>query len=95
MPVSLEHSLQQYFLFSHRVMATKTFLERDGLALVSDERDIMVSNKEIANVIAWCDETGVIARQVSTIPFAQYVFGVNLWRVHDDEQRAWFALRWS
>ena len=55
----------------------------------------MVSNKEIANVIAWCDETGVIAHLVSTVPFAQYAFDVNLWRVHDDEQRAWFALRWG
>ena len=76
-------------------MGTKVFLERKGLALVSDERDVMVSSSLIKDVIAWCDENSIDAEQVATSPTTQYSFGVNLWRVRNDEQRMWFMLRWS
>ena len=76
-------------------MATKVFLERKGLALVSDERDVMVPHTEMHKVITWCEQTGIIAEQVDTSPTTQYAFDVDLWRVRNDEQRAWFALRWS
>ena len=76
-------------------MTTKVFLERSGVALVSDERDVMVSSSLIKDVIAWCDENGIDAEQVAKSPVTQYSFGVNLWRVKNDEQRMWFALKWA
>lgn len=76
-------------------MGTKVFLERKGLALVSDERDVMVPHTELHKVITWCEQTGIIAEQVSTSPTTQSAFGVDLWRVRNDEQRMWFTLRWA
>ena len=76
-------------------MATKVFLERKGLALVSDERDIMVTSSLTKDVIAWCDENKIDAEQVANSPITQYSFGVNLWRVRNEEQRMWFTLRWA
>lgn len=76
-------------------MGKKTFIEHSGFKLESDERDIMVSNKLIEQVIAWCEQTGVVAEQVDTSPITQWRFGVNLWRVQNEKQRMWFTLRWS
>jgi hypothetical protein len=76
-------------------MATKTFIEKKGLKLVGDERDIMVSNSLIADVIKWCDDMNIGAEQVDVSPITQWSFGVNLWRIKNEQQRLMFALRWS
>ena len=76
-------------------MASKIFCQTHRYRLISDERDIMVSNQVIADVLEWCDRTGVVAEQVITQSVTQRMFGVNLWRVRDEQQRTLFALRWS
>lgn len=76
-------------------MSSRVFLKKGPLLLVSDERDIIVSNQLIDQVIAWCDEHNICAEQVATLSLTQWSFGVNLWRVRDEEQRMWFALKWS
>jgi 2-hydroxy-3-keto-5-methylthiopentenyl-1-phosphate phosphatase len=79
-------------------MATKTFIEIDGLKIVSDERDIMVPEKYFNDVVEWCKENHINV----TNPLGGYnkfiasrMFKVNLWRVKKPEQRLLFALRWS
>ena len=76
-------------------MGTKVFASKVGYDLVSDERDIMVSNLMIADVIKWCDDMGIRVEQVDIPPIFQWSFGVNLWRVKDEQQRILFALRWQ
>lgn len=77
-------------------MGIKVFATtRSGAQLVGDERDIMISNQLIADVIEWCEQTGIKAEQVPTSPMIQWSFGVNLWRIHDEQQRVLFALRWA
>jgi len=77
-------------------MGTKVFLTtNNGAQLISDERDIMVSNQLINRVIEWCEKTGIKAEQVVIYPTLQWTLGVNLWRVKDERHRALFILRWS
>lgn len=76
-------------------MGVKTFLEHSGFALIGDDRDIMVSNQLIAEVIQWCEQMGIQAEQVDTSPIMQWCFRVNLWRVRDEQHRMLFALRWA
>jgi hypothetical protein len=79
-------------------MAQKTFIETNGLKLISDERDIMVPSRLFDNVVAWCNINHIDV----TVPQGTYshntaarIFNVNLWRVKDQEQRMLFALRWD
>ena len=79
-------------------MATKIFRERNGFKLVSDERDIEVPAKYRFQVHEWCFDNGIEATMATNhegSAWAASVWGVNLWRVKDDEQRVMFALRWS
>ena len=80
-------------------MATKVFLEYQGFSLISDERDVMVSTDHRREVIKWCKQNKIQAELV-TIGLQEHkdiksMFGVNLWRIKDDEQRTLFVLRWS
>lgn len=79
-------------------MAQKTFIETNGLKLISDERDIMVSASYYQDVVNWCNTNHVDV----TVPQGTYshntagrIFKVHLWRVKDEKQRLMFALRWS
>ena len=79
-------------------MARKTFLERNGLSLCSDDRDIMVPRKYYYDVLSWCVEQGIVVENVMEYydnGLSAMLFDVNLWRVKDDKQRLMFALRWS
>ena len=79
-------------------MATKVFRERNGLKLVSDERDIEVPAKYRFQVHEWCFDNEIeatLATNHEGSAWAASIWGVNLWRVKDDEQRMMFALRWS
>jgi hypothetical protein len=80
------------------MMATKTFIETNGLKLISDERDIMVPSEYYQDVVDWCNTNHVDV----TVPQGTYshttaaqIFKVNLWRVKNPEQRLLFVLRWS
>lgn len=78
--------------------ASKVFLESGGSQLISDERDIMVAARYRSQVLQWCRESGVEVEDPGgnyTNDIAQKQFGVNIWRIRDEQQRAWFALRWG
>lgn len=80
-------------------MKTKVFKERGGYKLIGDYRDIMVPARYRLAVLSWCKRAGIDANINSSDDFitrsAEKMFGVNLWRVHDDKQRLMFSLRWS
>jgi hypothetical protein len=76
----------------------KIFLERDKLKLVSDERDIMVERSLYNDVVNWCKENNILAVSAlgsTASTFVAAKFGVNLWRIKDANDRAFFILRWG
>lgn len=79
-------------------MAEKIFMERDGVVLRGDHRDFMLPAQYKMAVLAWCRRNKIIA-ELPLSPEYQAVardyFGMNLWRIRDEQQRMWFALRWS
>lgn len=79
-------------------MGLKTFIEINGLQLVSDERDVMVPAKHYTNVVEWCKQNNIDIAQIQGTYnhyIAMKMFKVNLWRVKDQEQRVMFILRWG
>lgn len=70
-------------------MTSKIFAEKGRFRLVGDSRDIAVPYNKRKQVWNWCYENDV------TVTYEGSLAGVDLWRVKDDEQRIWFALRWS
>lgn len=79
-------------------MGRKVFQEKSRMTLVSDERDIMVPAQYHDQVLEWCRLNNIDV----TTPDGSYqhgiaerLFNVHLWRVKDEQQRAWFLLRWS
>jgi hypothetical protein len=79
-------------------MGQKVFITRDKYTLMSDERDFVIPVKHRMEVIEWCQQFDIKAE----IPLDELnrhlthtYFGVDLWRVKDDEQRLMFALKWS
>ena len=78
-------------------MARKTFLERDGLSLCGDDRDIMVPKKYYWDVMTWCQDQGIVVENAMEYDnsLSAMLFNVNLWRVRNEKHRVAFALRWS
>ena len=78
-------------------MATKTFLERNGLSLCGDDRDIMVPKKYYWDVMTWCQDQGIVVENAMEYDnsLSAMLFNVNLWRVRNEKHRVAFALRWS
>ncbi len=79
-------------------MAEKIFMERDRLVLRGDDRDFMLPVQYRMAVLRWCRLNGIDVETPLNKDgehIAQQYFGVNLWRVRDEKQRAWFALKWS
>lgn len=78
-------------------MAFKVFLTRNGVTLGGDDRDIIVPSEYTSQVTKWCEQMNIQAI-VSYVDYwdqaTQKLFGVNLWRVHDEQHRALFALKW-
>jgi hypothetical protein len=56
---------------------------------MSDERDIGISYSKRQEVYEWAGANGI------TIEYQGTLGGVDVWRVRDDQQRAWFTLKWS
>ena len=76
-------------------MAQKTFLERSGTKLQSDGRDFMLPMSLSQEIRQWCQDNNIQVEAVQHQIIIQSMFGVTLWRIPDEQQRAWFALRWS
>jgi hypothetical protein len=79
-------------------MGMKVFRERNGMKLISDERDVEVPAKYCIKVKEWCNENGIEAALASNIEgstWAASIWGVNIWRIKDTNDRAFFMLRWG
>jgi hypothetical protein len=61
----------------------------NGYVFMSDERDIGISYSKRQEVYEWAGANGI------TIEYQGTLGGVDVWRVRDDQQRAWFTLKWS
>jgi hypothetical protein len=76
-------------------MAQKTFLERSGTKLQSDDRDFMLPMGLSQEIRQWCQDNDIQVEAVQHQIIIQSMFGLTLWRIPDEQQRAWFALKWS
>ena len=79
------------------MMAEKIFMERDRFVLRGDDRDIMVPAQHRKAVVRWCRQNKIdlecpLSKDNQAI--IKDYFGVNLWRVRDEQQRMWFVMRW-
>lgn len=80
------------------MMATKVFIKKNTIELRSDERDIMVPVDQHLAVLDWCRQNQIQAENpllMESHCFARMYFGVDIWRVRDEQHRAWFVLRWA
>ena len=60
-----------------------------GYVFTSDDRDIATPYSRRQEVYNWSGINGI------TIEYQGTLGGIDVWRVPDDQQRAWFALKWS
>lgn len=60
-----------------------------GFVFVSDERDIAVLHSLRQQVYEWAGANGI------TVEYKGTLGGVDVWRVRDEQSRAWFALKWQ
>lgn len=60
-----------------------------GYVFMSDERDIATAFLQRQEVYEWAGTNGI------TIEYQGTLNGVDVWRIKDEEQRAWFALKWQ
>ena len=69
---------------------TKIFAQdARGYVIMGDERDIATPYPQRQEVHAWAAENKIIIEYQGTMA------GIDVWRIKDDQQRAWFALRWQ
>lgn len=72
-------------------MGTKVFAKRDGLELISDDRDIAVDWQLRHKVWDWCEDNHIDVRYQGSRTY----FAIDLWRVKDEKQRVLFLLKWG
>ncbi len=60
-----------------------------GYVFMADINDTAVSCSRRQEVYQWCGENGI------TVEYQGTMAGIDVWRVRDEEQRAWFNLKWS
>lgn len=71
-------------------MALREFAQdARGYVFMSDERDIATPNSRRQEVYEWAGQNGI------TVEYQGTLAGVDIWRVSNDEQRAWFNLKWA
>lgn len=71
-------------------MALKEFAtDARGYVFMSDERDIATPFSQRQEVYEWAGQNGI------TIEYQGTLGGKDVWRIKDDQQRAWFTLRWQ
>ena len=66
----------------------KEFFIYNGHSVASDTRDHLLDGNLDADVYAWCRENSINAFINIKLE------GKSIWRIPDEKQRAWFALRW-
>jgi hypothetical protein len=72
------------------MMALKEFAhDPRGYRFMSDARDIAVPFSRRHEVWDWAYENRIVIQYQGTLN------GTDVWRIQDDQHRAWFALRWS
>jgi hypothetical protein len=75
-------------------MGTRIFAHAEsGAQLISDERDIAVDCRKRTVVWSWCAENNIVAEYQGT-RFGN-LFGLDMWRVKNDQDRILFLLRWQ
>lgn len=71
-------------------MALKEFAtDARGYVFMSDEHNIATPYLRRQEVYQWASQNGI------TIEYQGTLAGVDVWRVQDEEQRAWFNLKWQ
>lgn len=60
-----------------------------GYVFVSDSRDIAVPYSRRQEVYEWAGQNGILVEYQGTLG------GTDVWRVKDEQHRAWFNLRWA
>lgn len=70
------------------IVGQKIFKEKGGLSFRSDERDIAVPYSMRQAVYEWCGANKI------TVEYQGTLGGTDVWRVRDEQQRAWFTMRW-
>ena len=76
----------------------KVFLTKNRFQLIGDYRDFAIPVELRKEVLRWSKQAKIsIERPLNKDNryLSEHYFGVDLWRVKNDEQRLWFALRWS
>ena len=79
-------------------MAEKIFMKRDKFILLGDDRDIMLPAQLKKSVLSWCKKNSINVEtplNKDNEHIARHYFGVNLWRVQNEQHRMWFMLRWG
>ena len=75
-------------------MGTKIFARAEsGAELISDERDIAVDWQIRLEVLDWIQENNIEAEYQGAV--YGRLFGMDLWRVKNEEQRVLFLLKWG
>lgn len=70
-------------------MTSTIFAVKGRVKLVGDSRDIAVPYDKRKQVWNWCYENNI------NVTYEGSLAGIDLWRVKDEQQRSWFALRWA
>ena len=76
-------------------MGTKVFADRAGFKLTGDERDIAVNWQKRHEVRDWCSVNNIRVEFNDKNTVSGKFFGVDLWRVKDEQQRMLFLLKWG
>jgi hypothetical protein len=63
-------------------------IDERGYVLRGDSRGILVDWQQRQAVWDWADQQNI------TVQYQGTLAGVDLWYVHNDQDRAFFALRW-
>lgn len=76
----------------------KVFLTRNRIQLIGDARDFVVPVKHRAEVLHWSRQTNIEVEcplNKDNQYLCEHYFGVDMWRVKEEQQRLWFALKWA
>lgn len=78
-------------------MGTKIFGTYREYELVGDARDIAVDWHLRKEVFDWCIENRIHLEYQGSTHSSSYAskFGIDLWRVRDEQQRVAFILKWG
>lgn len=70
-------------------MTTRVFAEWHGAELNSDVRDIGIKVQDADVIIPWCVENNIDIQRVNR------GFGIDVWRIKDEQQRMMFLLKFG